>query len=121
MARDAADREAVEKYVDWQTKERLNSVDWEALAKEQYIRDAERYAAEERVRVSHILISRDGRSFNELTARVAAVDERIRKGDPFDLIAAEMSDDTSVELNRGSLGFIKRGDTVGPFERWPSV
>ena len=116
VARDAADREAVEKYVDWQTKERLNSVDWEALAKEQYIRDAERYAAEERVRVSHILVSRDGRSFNELTARVAEVDERIRKGEPFDLIAAEMSDDTSVELNRGSLGFIKRGDTVGPFE-----
>ncbi len=116
VARDAADREALEYYVEWQTKERLDSVDWEALAKEQYIRDAERYAAEERVRVSHILVSREGRSFNDLTARVAEVDERIRKGEPFDLIAAEMSDDPSVELNRGSLGFIKRGDTVGPFE-----
>ena len=116
VASDAADREAVEHYVEWKTKQRLDSVDWEALAKEQYIRDAESYAAEERVRISHILVSREDRSFNELTTRVAEVSARIRQGDPFDLIAAEMSDDPSVELNRGSLGLITRGDTVGPFE-----
>ena len=116
VARDAADREAVERFVEAQTSERLQLVDWEALAMEQFITDAELYASEKRVRVSHILVSREGRSFNELVARVAEVEARLKAGEPFDVVAAQMSDDPSAERNRGSLGLVKRGQTVAPFE-----
>ena len=116
VARDAADREAVERYVESETVKRLDSVDWDALAREQFLKDAELYASEERVRASHILVSREDRSFNELVTRVAEVEARLKAGDPFDVVAVDMSDDSSVERNRGSLGLLKRGDTVEPFE-----
>ena len=116
VARDAADREAVERYVESETVKRLDSVDWDALAREQFLKDADLYASEERVRASHILVSRDDRSFSELAARVAEVEARLKAGDPFDVVAVEMSDDPSALRNRGSLGLLKRGDTVGPFE-----
>ncbi len=116
VARDAADREAVERYVESETVKRLDSVDWDALAREQFLKDADLYASEERVRASHILVSRENRSFSALAARVAEVEERLKAGDPFDVVAVEMSDDPSAERNRGSLGLLKRGDTVGPFE-----
>lgn len=116
VARDAADREAVERYVESETVKRLDSVDWDALAREQFLKDADLYASEERVRASHILVSRENRSFSALAARVAEVEARLKAGDPFDLVAVEMSDDPSALRNRGSLGLLKRGDTVGPFE-----
>jgi len=116
IARDTADRESVERLVESETASRLESVDWESLAKEQYLKDAEIYASEERVRVSHILVSLEDRSFNELAARVSAVEARLESGEPFDVVATEMSDDPSAKRNRGSLGILKRGDTVGPFE-----
>ena len=116
VARDAADREAVERYVESETVKRLDSVDWDALAREQFLKDADLYASEERVRASHILVSHDDRSFSELAARVAEVEARLKAGDPFDVVAVEMSDDPSALRNRGSLGLLKRGDTVGPFE-----
>ena len=116
VARDAADREAVERYVESETVKRLDSVDWDALAREQFLKDADLYASEERVRASHILVSREDRSFRELAARVAEVEARLKAGDPFDVVAVEMSDDPSALRNRGSLGLLKRGDTVEPFE-----
>ena len=116
VARDAADREAVELYVEWQTAERLESADWEALAREQFLKDAEIYASEERVRVSHILVSSEDRSFSELVTRVAEVEARLQAGEPFDVVALEYSDDSSAERNRGSLGSIRRGQMVPPFE-----
>lgn len=116
IARDTADRESVERLVESETAARLESVDWESLAKEQYLKDAEIYASEERVRVSHILVSLENRTFTELAARVSAVEARLEAGEPFDVVATEMSDDPSAERNRGSLGLVKRGDTVGPFE-----
>ncbi len=116
VARDAADREAVERYVEWQTAERLESADWEALAREQFLKDAEIYASEERVRVSHILMSSEDRSFNELVIRVAEVEAKLRAGEPFDVVAFEYSDDPSAERNRGSLGVVRRGQMVPPFE-----
>lgn len=115
-ARDAADRRAVDEFVEVRTQERLTDTDWEALAKEQYVADLDVYGAEEQVKVSHILVSRENRSFNELMARVLEVQGRLDQGDDFHELAVEMSDDSSVERNRGSLGLVKRGDTVQPFE-----
>lgn len=116
VARDEADRRAVDEYVQQRTEERLNSTDWEALAREQYAADLDVYAAEEQVRVSHILVSREDRSFNDLMAKVSEVQARLDLGDDFHEIAVQMSDDSSVERNRGSLGLVRRGDTVPPFE-----
>ena len=113
---DGADRVALKYFIDLETDKLFDDTDWEALAKEQYIIDAEKYVAPEDVWVEHILISSEGRSFKELTDRVAEVAGRIEDGTPFHELAKLYSDDPSAERNEGDLGYVRRGQTVPQFE-----
>jgi len=113
---DGADRVALKYFIDLETEKLFDKTDWEALAEEQYIIDAEKYVAPEDVWVEHILISSEGRSFKELTERVAEVAGRIEDGAPFYELARLYSDDPSAERNEGDLGYVRRGQTVSQFE-----
>lgn len=115
-AQDAVDRYAVEQLVAHETELRMSSTDWDALAKEEYIESLGRQGAARTVAVSHILIRSAERDFNEIVLRVAAVESMLAEGRAFEHVAREMSEDPSVELNGGSLGYISRGQTDPHFE-----
>lgn len=115
--RDAGDRFALEQYVETEIDKRVASIDWEALAEEQYLLELEQYGAGEEKRVSHILVSSEDRDFTDMVARLQAIQERLAAGAGFTEVASQMSDDPSAERNGGDLGFIRRGETDPAFEK----
>ncbi len=78
----------------------------------------ERYPTE--VSASHILIScrPDASPEDTLKAWKKALEtrERIMNGEPFDKVAREVSDDRSVQINGGNLGYFTIFQMTGPFE-----
>ena len=113
---DGPDRVAVGLYVDDETEKLFDSTDWEALAREQYAIESEKYLSIEQVRVEHVLINSHTRSFDELVGRVEEVKAALDSGEAFPEVAKAFSDDPSVVRNEGDLGFIARGQTDKPFE-----
>lgn len=113
---DGADRVALKYFINAETDELFANTNWSALAEEQYIVDSEKYFAPEDVWVEHILISSEGRTFNNLVDRCAEVASLIGEGKPFHELAKQYSDDPSAERNGGDLGYIRRGQTVPQFE-----
>lgn len=110
------DRKLMNAYIDAQVAEQIEQSDFDALAQEEYRANPSRYVMPERRKASHILISTDGRTEDEALARATAALERLRGGADFAEVAAEYSDDASVEQNGGDLGFFARGAMVKPFE-----
>lgn len=80
-----------------------------------YDEERERFQTVEERRVRHILI---GASDDADAARSAAESaaERIRNGEDFATVAAEVSEDAGTKEQGGDLGWIGRGMLVGPFE-----
>ena len=117
IAQDARDRDAVEKYVARETEQRLADVDWNALAREQYLVDQDKYEDVDEVKASHILIKAEERNFFELADRVSEVAAQLDTGRAFHEVALEYSEDASVETNSGSLGFFGRGRMDPAFEQ----
>lgn len=78
----------------------------------------ERYRME--VNASHILIScrPDASPDDTLKAWKKALEtrERIMNGEPFDKVAREVSDDRSVQINGGNIGYFTIFQMVRPFE-----
>ncbi|MDO5571088.1 MAG: peptidylprolyl isomerase [Bacteroidales bacterium] len=72
------------------------------------------------VEVSHILLLVDKNATEEQKQRVyekiSSLRERIVKGEDFNKLALENSQDPSAEINKGYLGFISAFTTVYPFE-----
>lgn len=87
--------------------------------KEKYLRMAYERSLTE-INAWHILIScpADCRPEDTLSARQKALDirERIIKGEPFEKAALESSDDPSVEINGGNLGYFSVFQMISPFE-----
>ena len=80
-----------------------------------YEQEQDRFTTPEERRIRHILISvADG----EDAARAAAeaVVARIRGGEDFAAVAAEVSADAGTKAQGGDLGWMGRGTLVGPFE-----
>jgi peptidyl-prolyl cis-trans isomerase D len=81
-----------------------------------YEEERERFETAEERRASHILIEvADG---DEAAASAAAegVATRLRNGEDFAAVAAEVSADAGTKAQGGDLGWIGRGMLVGPFE-----
>ncbi len=71
--------------------------------------------AEER-RASHILIEVADEQEEAARAAAEAVLARLRAGEDFAAVAAEVSADAGTKAQGGELGWISRGTLVGPFE-----
>jgi peptidyl-prolyl cis-trans isomerase D len=101
-----------------QVAEFLASRDAEARAL--YDERKERYDVPEQVRARHVLIQVEPDATPEAVAAAEAeargVLERLRQGEDFAAVAAELSDDPGSKTNGGDLGFFRRGQMVGPFE-----
>lgn len=84
----------------------------EAL-REIYESRADQYASQEERQASHILIEGDS---EEARAKAEAALQRVRGGEDFAAVAAELSDDPVSAEEGGDLGLIQRGQLEGPFE-----
>jgi peptidyl-prolyl cis-trans isomerase C len=92
--------------------------DFEALAREDYLVNPDRYRTAETVDVSHILIGTEERSEEE-AKRLATSLYGWLEQDPsrFDELVGEYSDDPESAENGGRYPEVRRGQTVPMFER----
>ena len=97
----------------------MAETDWEALARELYLTQQDPKAASEQVEVQHILVSTSDRSYDEVVDRVAVIRDLLDSGADFNSVALEYSDDSSIEFNAGSLGFIAQGQTTRTLKSKP--
>ena len=97
-------------------EQELRDVNWEQMAQEVYVADADKFITPERVNASHILIKVEGRSAEEAKSLAESVRQRALAGEDFSELATELSEDASVRRNRGNLGAFPRGRMAAAFE-----
>ena len=81
-----------------------------------YEEEQERFQTTEERRASHILIEVAEGQEDAARATADAVAARVRGGEDFAAVAAEVSADAGTKAQGGDLGWIGRGMLVGPFE-----
>lgn len=116
-ASNAASRKAMDKLLGQLVEERLEEVDWSTAARERYLAKPELYSKGEEVNASHILVSFDGRSWEEVNERVSEIQAKLDAGEDFYALAKSYSEDPSVERNGGTLGFFGKGAMYPSFEK----
>lgn len=88
--------------------------------KEYYESDPDRVTEPKTVKARHILFKLDQNTPAEkvqaVQTKAAAVLERLKKGDGFEKLAKEYSEDKTSAEKGGDLGYFKRGEMVKPFE-----
>ncbi|PRD24676.1 UNVERIFIED_CONTAM: cbf2 [Trichonephila clavipes] len=95
---------------------RKRNPDLAKLAKERYIDKKASFAVPAEVDASHVLIAiNDERDEKAALARAQEVLAKARKGEAFDKLAEEYSDDPSAKSNKGDLGFFQAERMVKPF------
>ena len=86
-----------------------------------YTEHAAEFETPRQVRASHILIRvpETGGSEAEDSARakVADIIRRVKGGEDFAKLARELSEDPGSKASGGELGFVAKGEMVGPFEQ----
>ncbi len=82
----------------------------EKLLKQSYDRTLEE------IRASHILITTKKADSLAIKQKLKTIRERIEKGEPFEKLAKEFSDDPSVKVNGGDLGYFSAFRMVYQFE-----
>lgn len=88
-----------------------------------YDENADEFTRDEQVQARHILVSIDpagvgpeDASRDKARAAIEGAKRRIEAGTPFEVIAAEMSEDPGSKDRGGDLGYFGRGAMVPPFE-----
>ena len=110
--RDAAHRVALERYLETLVAERMAKVDWENLAKAEYAAKKVEFITPKEVKVAHLLVALDDRSFEEFVARVAVVISAINEERDFSNIVKLFSDELATAENGGDLGFFSEGEVL---------
>ena len=86
----------------------------------------EQFRVEDEVNVSHILVKTpapgadgkvDAKAQEAARAKAEGILKQVKGGADFAALAKKESDDPGTAANGGSLGWIKRGQTVAPFEQ----
>lgn len=93
------------------------AADYEALAHEYYLLHKDGMLSQEKVDVTHILISFNERSDEEALALATTIREQLTE-DPaaFTELVVKYSEDPSASSNMGSFKNVKKGDMVKAFE-----
>lgn len=110
------ERLLMNRHLSLEVERELAKVDWDAAAREEYQANQPQYTTDERVSAAHVLIGLDDRSEEEALARAQEVLAKLKAGEDFAAVATEYSDDPSVAVNKGELGFFGRKQMVLPFE-----
>ena len=91
----------------------------EADAEDFYKKNPEQFKSPEQVRASHILVavSQDAKpeAVVEKEKAAQAIAARVKKGEPFDKLAKELSEDPSAKQNSGDLDFFTKEAMVPEF------
>ena len=113
----AAQKELAEAWLE-HVVENAPKADFEALAREDYLVNPERYRIDGTVDVSHILIGTESRTDQEARHLATSLHGWLEK-DPsrFEQLAAEYSDDPETAETGGRYPSIQRGQTVPAFEQ----
>jgi parvulin-like peptidyl-prolyl isomerase len=105
------------RWLDDQVKGKTDVTDGEA--QEFYKTNTDKFKTPEQVRASHILVKceKDAKEDEVKTKREAAnkVLDRVKKGEDFDKLAGELSEDPSAKENKGDLNFFGREQMVPEF------
>ncbi len=106
-----------EHWIDAQIKGKDTVVD--ADAEDFYKKNPDQFKQPEQVRASHILITVDKDAKPEVVAEkekaAKAIADRVKKGEPFDKLAKELSEDPSAKQNSGDLDYFGREQMVPEF------
>ena len=91
--------------------------DYAAMAEEYYLANPDQFLSDERLDVSHILVSTETRPDEAALALVSELEIRLAD-DPtqFDTLVMEFSEDPAKATNAGRYPEMKRGEMVAPFE-----
>lgn len=91
----------------------------DADAEEFYTKNPEQFKKPEQVRASHILVAvpadADEAKVGEKKKAAEAIVARVKGGEAFDKLAAELSEDPSAKQNSGDLNFFSREQMVPEF------
>jgi len=92
-------------------------VDYEAIAHEKYLVNPDVWKSEERIDVSHILISSESRSTEAALQLATELWEELEvEPSRFDAMVGEYSEDPSKAVNGGRFPQVKKDEMVKPFE-----
>lgn len=86
-------------------------------AKEYYDNNTEQFVLPEQVGVKHILVTREGRTEEEVDAILQNALNDLNAGISIDNVAKKYSDDEMTKDKGGDLGYLYKGQTVPEFER----
>lgn len=113
----AAEKELAEAWLE-QLGRRAPEADFEALAREDYLVNPDRYRAPVVVDVSHILIGAEGRGPDEAMRLARSIHGWLQQEPSrWDELVEKYSDDPSKGENGGRFPEVRRGQMVAPFER----
>lgn len=109
----------VQKLLEQQIASQLKDItDEEAL--KYYQEHGEELMQPEQIRVHHILFkvseTADPEKVRSVESKAMRVLERIRKGEDFETLARQYSEDPASALRGGNIGFFSRGDMIKNFE-----
>lgn len=89
----------------------------DAIIQARYQQNQARYTQPETREASHILIRvNEERNLEQAREAIQAIAKRLAAGESFADVAKDSSEDPGSAANNGSLGAVKRGDMVKPFE-----
>lgn len=111
----AYEKALFELYMERVDKAAIDEKKIERLAKDEYAAYPENYKTDER-KASHILVRVVPSRGDDAYAVAAKLLERLKAGEPFDVLAKQYSDDAGSASGGGDLGWLPRGKTVKPFE-----
>ena len=86
-------------------------------AKEKYLLNKKKYEIPAQVEASHILISTEKHSSEEAEVLAKQVYERVKKGEEFNEVAKEVSEDQSVAENSGHLNWFAESQMAPEFSK----
>lgn len=97
-------------------QKKMDSTNFDALAKEYYIANPKQFERPEEVKAAHILISTKDMSDAEALAKANEVLAKVKANpEDFAKLADEYSQDPSVKQNHGDLGYFAKNQMVKPF------
>ncbi len=94
-----------------------NLPDFESLARMRYKANQQDYYYPEQVDIAHILIDKKKRPKEQALKLADDITAKLRNGEDFAKLAVENSDDTTVQQNKGELGFYPRGVMPNQFDQ----
>lgn len=102
-------------YISDYIEKQLSAVDWDAMAKEEYVANKDSYATKERVSASHILVKSSTRGDVEAKQLADEIYAKLQKGEDFGALVSEYSEDKGSKSSGGALGYFEKQAMVKQF------